>query len=118
MQAVPEARPVRSLPIINKGTLFAIAIILHPMTPGMAANFTVFSRPILSIIKPPEMAPSGDTITTTLATKPRVNWCYFVFFQKISLPIQELSLFVTEISLCANCGIKIPENANEIPTTM
>lgn len=69
LRRVPEASPVRSRPIINMGTLVAIAIKIHPSTPGMAANLTVLSLPMESMMKPPDMAPIGTTRTITLAEK-------------------------------------------------
>lgn len=64
---VPEAKPVNKRPIISIGTLFAIAIKDQPMTPGIAASFIVFNLPILSMMKPPIIAPTGTINTITLA---------------------------------------------------
>lgn len=66
---VPEAKPVKRRPMMIMGTLLAMAIKDQPMTPGMAAIFMVFNLPMLSMMKPPIMAPTGTINTITLAVK-------------------------------------------------
>lgn len=51
------------------GTFVAMAIKDQPMAPGIAASFIVFNLPILSMMKPPIMAPTGTINTITLAVE-------------------------------------------------
>lgn len=64
---IPDAKPLNTLPNNNIGRLLAVAIKVHPMIPGMAANLTVFNLPIMSISTPPIGAPIGTVNTIILA---------------------------------------------------
>lgn len=65
---IAEPRPVNILPANRPKMLLAVAIAIHPITHGMAANFIVFKRPIYSIRKPANKQPTGTDSTITDAT--------------------------------------------------
>lgn len=70
---VPDAKPASNLPAMIMGTFCAQAIRDHPRTLGTTAILIVFNLPMLSIKKPPVMAPMGTTITMTLAEEQNIQ---------------------------------------------
>lgn len=97
--AVPN--PVRIRPASRVYTLVAVAIRIQPTIHGIADNLIVLRRPMYSIRNPENMQPTGTASTTIDAT-------------------HEDSVGVRMRSLSGNshCGMRMAENANEIPITM